>query len=169
LLHGERWFLAQVQHNREKAAELHLGAQGFRNFVPRFRKTVRHARQLREVTAPLFPGYVFIIIDPQRDRWRSINGTFGVARLVSANGQPSPVPQGVVEAFVAAIDQTGLVRLGGELKSGQRVRIVAGPFAGGLGVFERLDARGRVRILLDIMGGRSPLTMDRADLAAAEN
>jgi transcription antitermination factor NusG len=46
------------------------------------------------------------------------------------------------------------------------VRIVAGPFAGGLGVFERLDAKGRVRILLNIMGGCAPLTMDRADLAA---
>jgi transcription elongation factor/antiterminator RfaH len=167
LIQAERWFLAQTQPNREKAAALHLSAQGFRNFVPRFRKTVRHARQLREVTAPLFPGYVFIIIDPQRDRWRSINGTFGVARLVSAHDRPSPVPLGVVEAFVAAVDQAGLVRLGGELKSGQRVRIVAGPFAGGLGVFERLDGKGRVRILLDIMGGGAPLTMDRAHLTSA--
>ena len=112
---GERWFVAQTLHHREKLAALHLSAQGFRNFLPRFRKTVRHARQLREVIAPVFPSYIFLILDPERDRWRSINGTFGVARLVSAHGRPVPLPSGTVEAMIAAMDQSGLVRLGGEL------------------------------------------------------
>jgi hypothetical protein len=67
---GEHWFVAQTLHHREKLAALHLGAQGFRSFLPRFRKTVRHARQLREVVVPVFPGYIFLILDPERDRWR---------------------------------------------------------------------------------------------------
>lgn len=162
---GERWFVAQTLHHREKLAARHLGAQGFRSFLPRFRKTVRHARQIREVVAPVFPGYIFLILDPERDRWRSINGTFGVARLLSGHG-PVPVPRGTVEAMIAAMDQSGLVRLGGELAPGQAVRVVAGPFAGGLGVLERLDGKGRVRVLLQILGGEAPFTMDRAALSA---
>src|SRR5271163_3401837 len=75
---GERWFVAQTLRHREQLARLHLGAQGFRSFLPRFHKTVRHARSLREVIAPVFPGYVFVVLDLERDRWRSINGTFGV-------------------------------------------------------------------------------------------
>jgi transcription antitermination factor NusG len=164
---GERWYVAQTLHHRERLAALHLGAQGFRSFLPRFRKTVRHARQLREVVAPVFPSYIFLILDAKRDRWRSINGTFGVARLVSAHGQPVPVPCGTVEAIIAAMDQSGLVRLGGELTPGQAVRVVAGPFAGGFGVLERLDGKGRVRVLLHIMGGEAPFIMDRAALTAA--
>lgn len=164
---SERWFVAQTLHHREKLAALHLGAQGFRSFLPRFQKTVRHARQLREVIALVFPGYIFLILDAERDRWRSINGTFGVARLVSAQGRPIPVPSGIVEALIAAVDQSGLVRLGGELRPGQAVRVVAGPFAGGLGVLERLDTKGRVRVLLKIMGGEAPFIMDRAALTTA--
>jgi transcriptional antiterminator RfaH len=164
---SERWFVAQTLHHREKLAALHLSAQGFRNFLPRFRKTVRHARQLREVIAPIFPGYIFLIIDTDRDRWRSINGTFGVARLVSAHGRPIPLPSGIVEAMIAAMDQSGIVRLGGQLTPGQAVRVVAGPFAGGLGVLERLDGKGRVRVLLQIMGGEAPFVMDRGALTAA--
>jgi len=164
---GERWFLAQTLHHREKLAALHLGAQGFRSFFPRFRRTIRHARQLREVTAPVFPGYIFVVLNPERDRWRSISGTFGISRLVSTYGRPTPVPSGVVEAFIGAIDNTGLVRLGGELTPGQLVRVVGGPFVGGLGIFERTDGRGRVRVLLNIMGGHAPFTMDRANLTVA--
>jgi transcriptional antiterminator RfaH len=163
---GERWYVAQTLRNREMLAALHLDAQGFRNFVPRFRKTVRHARKLREVIAPVFCGYVFIILDSERDSWRAINGTIGICKLLNMMGRPIPVPDGVVEALFAAAEPSGLVRLGGELRPGQPVRILAGPFAGGLGVLDRLDAKGRVRVLLTIMGGEAAMMMDRANLTA---
>jgi transcriptional antiterminator RfaH len=164
---GERWFVAQTLCHREKMARLHLDAQGFRTFLPHFHKTVRHARQLREVIAPTFPGYIFVVLNPERDRWRSINGTFGVARLVSAHQRPTPVPTGVVEALLGSLDQSGLVRFDDGLKPGQPVRVVAGPFAEVLGVLQRLDAKGRVQVLLNIMGGQAPVRMDRANLTAA--
>ena len=164
---GERWFVAQTLCHREKMARLHLDAQGFRTFLPRFHKTVRHARRLREVIAPIFPGYIFVVLNPERDRWRSINGTFGVARLVSAHQRPMPVPTGVVEALLGSLDQSGLVRFDDGLKPGQRVRVVAGPFAEVLGVLQRLDAKGRVQVLLNIMGSQAPVRMDRANLTAA--
>jgi transcriptional antiterminator RfaH len=167
LREGERWFVAQTLCRREKMARLHLGAQGFRTFLPHFHKTVRHARQLREVIAPVFPGYVFVVLNPERDRWRSINGTFGVARLISAHHRPTPVPTGVVEALLASVDESGLVRFSGGLQPGQLVRVVAGPFAQVLGVLQRLDAKGRVQVLLNIMGGHAPVLMDRGNLTAA--
>ena len=167
LREGERWFVAQTLCHREQLARFHLGAQGFRSFLPRFHKTVRHARSLREVIAPVFPGYIFVVLNPERDRWRSINGTFGVARLVSAHQRPIPVPTGVVEALLASVDELGLVRFDRGLKPGQPVRVVAGPFAQFLGVLQRLDAKGRVQVLLNIMGRQSAVMMDQADLTAA--
>jgi transcription elongation factor/antiterminator RfaH len=164
---GERWFVAQTLHHREQLARLHLGAQGFRSFLPRFHKTVRHARSLREVIAPVFPGYIFVVLNPEQDRWRSINGTFGVARLVSAHQCPIPVPTGVVEALLASVDELGLVRFDRGLKPGQPVRVASGPFAQVLGVLQRLDANGRVQVLLNIMGRQAAVVMDQADLTAA--
>jgi transcription elongation factor/antiterminator RfaH len=163
----ERWYVAQTLHHREKVAERHLREQGFRSFFPQFRRTVRHARKLREVVAPVFPGYIFVIFDTERDCWHSINGTVGVARLLTALKRPVPVPGDAVQALIGAIDVSGYVVLGAHLRVGQAVRVVAGPFVGGLGVLERLDGKGRVRVLLNIMGGQTPLMIDRADLAAA--
>jgi transcription elongation factor/antiterminator RfaH len=164
---GERWFVAQTLSHREQLACFHLGAQGFRTFLPRFHKTVRHARSLSQVIVPLFPGYVFVVLNPERDRWRSINGTFGVARLVSANQRPIPVPTRVVEELLACIDKLGLVRLDRGLESGQAVLVVAGPFVQLSGVLQRLDAKGRVQVLLNIMGRQAAVMMDQANLTAA--
>jgi transcription antitermination factor NusG len=167
LREGERWVVAQTLHRRENLAILHLSAQNFRIFLPRFHKTVRHARQLREIIAPVFPGYIFIGLDLERGRWRHINGTLGVARLLSADGRPIPVPAGIVEALISSLDETGLVRFDGGLRPGQRVGVVDGPFAQQMGVLERLDGNGRVRVLLEIMGGTVSVAMQRASLTAA--
>ena len=78
---NERWFLAHTQPKSERKAELHLGAQGFRTYLPQIQKTIRHARQLRTVQAPLFPRYLFVILDLERDRWLSVRSTVGVSRL----------------------------------------------------------------------------------------
>src|SRR5271168_623577 len=108
----EQWYVAQTLHHREKMAELHLRAQGFRPFFPQFRRTIRHARKLREVVAPVFPGYIFVIFDKERDRWHSINGTVGVSRLLTALQRPVPVPVDVVQALIGTIDVSGCVVLG---------------------------------------------------------
>src|SRR5687768_12928093 len=62
-LGGHRWYVVFTQPNREFHAQMQLAAQGFRSFVPRYRKTVRHARKLKTVSAPFFPRYLFVALD----------------------------------------------------------------------------------------------------------
>jgi transcription elongation factor/antiterminator RfaH len=163
----ERWYAAQTLYQRESGAELQLEAQGFASFLPQITRTVRHARQLRTVRTPLFPSYVFVRLDLERDRWRSVNGTYGVARLVMADGRPVPVPKGVVESLLDLRDATGVVRLDHDLSVGQTVEVIAGPFAKALGSLVRLEGPERVKVLLDIMGGQVPVTVPRVSLRAA--
>jgi transcription elongation factor/antiterminator RfaH len=153
LLRDERWYVARTLPQRELPAARQLGNQGFRTFVPRFWKNRRHARKVETVSAPLFPRYIFVVVDCTRDRWRSINGTLGVDRLLMYGGEPQPVPQGVVENLIGAADHEGNIRFDFDLKEGQSVKVTAGPFADLVGRLERLDDNGRVRVLLEILGG----------------
>ena len=164
---GQRWFAARVLPHRELNAQLNLSRQGFRSYAPRVRSTIRHARKLRNVLAPLFPGYVFVILNLSTDRWRSVNGTIGVASLIMGGQQPMPVPEGIVEAMVAATNQAGLIRLDCDLEVGQRVRILSGPFAERLGRLIHLDDRARVRVLLEFMGAEVSAQLNRASVASA--
>jgi transcriptional antiterminator RfaH len=148
----ERWYAVNTLPFAEARAEGQLQRQGFRTFQPKRRKTIRHARRLSTVEAPFFPRYLFIVLDLARHQWRSVNGTFGVARLVMRGDQPQPVPHGVVEALIAAVDTRGILQLGDKLQIGGRLRLMAGPFAEQLAVLDHLDDTGRVRVLLDILG-----------------
>src|SRR5690242_15622844 len=90
---NERWFLVRARPKCEHKAEANLRAQKFRTYLPQILRTVRHARQLRTVRAPLFPSYLFVVLDLGRDRWLSVRSTIGVAHMIShRDGRPIPVP-----------------------------------------------------------------------------
>jgi transcriptional antiterminator RfaH len=164
---NERWFLVRTLPKSERKAEWHLGAQGFRTYFPQVQKTVRHARRLRTVMSPLFPSYLFILLDLERDRWLSVRSTVGVSYLFAyQEGRPIPIPVGVVELLM---DQSegNLMRLDIGLVKGQHVRILSGPFADFVGILERLDEAGRVQILLEMMGTAVPVTLHRLALSPA--
>jgi transcription elongation factor/antiterminator RfaH len=164
---NERWFLVHTLPHCERKAETHLGAQGFRAYLPQIQKTIRHARQLRTVRAPLFPRYIFLILDLGRDRWLSVGSTVGVSSLFSSEDRPVPVPKGVVEGFIARTDEANLTLFDVGLATGQSVRILSGPFANFVGTLERLNAAGRVRVLLTMMGTAVPVALHRSVLLPA--
>lgn len=164
---GERWYVAQTLAHAEARADGQLRAQKFATFFPRVQRTTRHARKLRTGLAPAFPGYVFVRMDVNRDRWRSVNGTIGVSRLIMARDLPAPVPNGIVEALIGYVDERGVACFERDLALGQGVRVKQGPLAQAVGELVRLDGNGRVRVLLDIMGGKIEATLARSALEAA--
>jgi transcriptional antiterminator RfaH len=149
---GSRWYVVQTQPHNEGRAITNLHRQGFMSFNPCVRRTVSHARKKSTVLAPLFPNYVFVQFDPSRDQWRCINGTFGVVRLIANGEVPSSVPDGVITALRARIGDDGAMDWTVSLHVGDLVRVTEGPFMDLVGTLEHLDAAGRVRVLLDMLG-----------------
>ena len=163
-----RWYAVHCLSHREPAAFAHLQNQNFPVFLPRRRKTRRHARRIDVVLEPFFPGYLFIQLDLTRDQWRSVNGTYGVGRLVMQGDAHASASRGVVEALYDACDESGVLRLpSDELKPGQSVRILTGAFADFVGEIDRLDDAERVRVLLDIMGGGVPVVLPKGSVVPA--
>ena len=160
-LDGVRWYAVHTLPHREFGARAQLEAQSYFTYLPRHLKTVRHARKLRTVDAPFFPRYLFVRLDLSRDRWRSINGTFGVAGIIMNRERPMPVPVGIVEALQTRLEQKAVNAEDDGLRIGQRVEVMVGPFANLLGTLDRFDGPGRVRILLELMGSLAPVSLER--------
>jgi transcription elongation factor/antiterminator RfaH len=156
---GDRWYAVHTLPRREFGARAQLEAQSYMIFLPCHLRTVRHARKLRTINAPFFPRYLFVRLDLSRDRWRSINGTYGVAGIIMEGEQPMPVPLGIVEALKAALESGSETARNGDLQIGQQVEVMVGPFANLVGKLESFDGRARVRILLQIMGTNTPVSL----------
>lgn len=162
------WYAVRTQTNAEARAVAHLGNQGFAVYLPRYRKQRRHARRVETVLRPVFPGYVFVRLDIERQAWRAINGTFGVIGLVQFGMTPAPVPGGIVEALQAREDDAGAVQLAPEgLRAGECVRVREGAFEDCIGVLADVSDAQRVVLLLDLLGREVRVRVPMENLARA--
>ncbi|MDE8653000.1 transcription termination/antitermination protein NusG [Novosphingobium album (ex Liu et al. 2023)] len=160
-----QWYVAETLPRKEAFAIENLELQEFASLCPRFRKSSRHARKVRTVLAPLFPGYVFVQIDVDHDPWRAINSTFGVKRLLSSDGgRPQKVPTNFMQWLVGRCRDGVVEKMVEAPQVGDAVRIMTGPLHDRIGHVESLDDKGRVRVLLDILGGMVPVRVSASDL-----
>ena len=72
-----------------------------------------------------------------------------------------------METLIENTDEANLALFTNGLTTGQSVRILCGPFANFVGKLERLDAAGRVRVLLEMMGTAVPVALHRNAICPA--
>lgn len=167
---GPAWYVVHCQPNAEMRAAEHLARQGFAPYVPSYLKQRRHARRVETVRAPFFPRYLFVWLDVTRQRWRAVNSTVGVSRIVGRGHTPTPVMAGVVDALRRRENADGLLEIAApatRLRRGDRVRIVDGAFEACEGLFEALTDHERVAILLDLLGRKVRVVLDAGAVEAA--
>ena len=106
-----KWYVVQTHPNKENLALFHLNRQGFQVWLPRVERVVKHARQVKRVHRPLFPGYLFVNLDPENAAWRVINGTIGVLQIISFGKKPSAVEEAFMWDLKKAENSDGLIEL----------------------------------------------------------
>ncbi len=148
---------------------MHLKRQDYTTFLPTTWRSIRHARKIRTERTAYFPGYLFVALDLERDRWRPIDGTTGVVQIIKADGRPRAAPRGLVETLQSMVDTDGALRRLGStaLAAGDQVQLIRGPFAEQFAQVDALAGPARVRVLLSMMGQKVPIEVSRQDLALA--
>ncbi len=161
------WFVVRTKTGAEDRARWHLNNQDFEVYLPRYRKTIRHARKTSTVLRALFPGYLFVRMDTEQQRWRAINGTLGVISLVQLGDGPCAISDGIVNA-VREREEGGVVSLAPNgLKPGDHVRVREGVFADHTALLAEVSDDRRVILLLNLMGREVRVSASREDLAKA--
>jgi transcriptional antiterminator RfaH len=150
------WAAARAQPRREAVAQHFLELAGYRCYLPRLREHRVSYRRKVEVRPPLFPGYLFVLIEFQWHTARWCPGTIG---LVMNCNLPARVPDGVVDG-IRRRERGGLIELPKppRFRHGDRVRVLTGPFADHVGLYAGMKPRERVEVLLAILGGSQRAT-----------
>lgn len=157
----------QTQPRKERLALHHLRNQDFETFCPLRRTQKRIAGRSAVALEPFFPSYAFVRLDVARERWRSINGTIGVARLVSFGSEPSALPDGLIERFRKLCDADDELAFDEDLLAGERVRIMGGPLDALCGQLITAEPRKRVTVLLEVLSGATEVQIRREQLIRA--
>ena len=162
------WFLVHCKPNAVNMARQNLINQDFVVFLPLQKITKRKAKRFQTILRPLFPGYLFVQLDPLAGHWRKINNTRGVARLVQLGANPCPVPDSIIAALLERCDADHVLQKPGKLEVGQKAQILKGPFSGLIAEIIEVEPDTRVHLLLDLMGRATQLSVSPSIVVPAK-
>ena len=145
-------YLVQLKKNSHRIANRNLNQQGFKTFLPLQDLISRRGSKFLTSTKPLFPGYMFVRIQPDGAPWQKINSTLGVSRLICQDGVPKRVPTEVVSGLITRCDSLGKLIPINAVKRGDAVEIHSGALANFIATVEAIDSNRRIWVLMDIMG-----------------
>lgn len=159
----KNWYVAQLKPNSLNIAERNLAQQNFTFFCPKRRETRKRRDKLVNVTAPLFPGYIFVQSNAITSHWRSLNATRGISRMVINDPRnPSGLPAGFISELVARCDADGVLAEDHQMKPGEPIRIINGPFSDIITRIEKLEPGQRLQVLIEIMGRETRVSVDQS-------
>lgn len=160
------WVVVHTHPHRERFATENLERQEFRVYCPRMMKRVRHARRVQDLLRPMFPGYLFVAVNPDAQRWRAILSTFGVRTLIRFGDQPAFIDAGFVEELRAREVDGAVTKPCNPYKVDQEVRMSGGAFDGIVARIIDLDDKDRLVVLMDLLNRPVKVKVDVAQVIA---
>ena len=163
----QAWFAVVTKPRAEAVAFENLRRQGYTCLWPRVRRSLRGAEGVRERLECLFPNYLFLHADPERQSLAPVRSTRGALGLVRFGGVPAQVPETVIDHIRTRLDPAdGTVRLDApSWVPGAKVRISEGPLSGVAAIFLASEGADRVRMLVELLGSAREVVLPRRQVA----
>ena len=162
------WYLVVSKPRAEFKAQENLQRQGYEVYLPLVQNTRRRNGKNIKCTEAFFPRYLFIYLDKETDNWAPIRSTIGVAGMVRFGGMPVKVPESLIDNLQQNENESGYQEIERkELKKGDKVEIIDGPFEGYKAVYQKMKSTERVSVLLDIVGKNTQVTLSIHELEVA--
>lgn len=156
--YSPRWCALYARHQHEKTIATLLSNKGFRVFCPTYVSVHRWSDRKKQITLPLFPGYVFFV--DQAERRLQVLSTPGVHTILTIGKSPAVIPEDQIEAIRKAVDSPFRVSPHPYLKTGDLVRVKSGPLVGIEGVVSREKDIFRVVISVEMLGRAAAVEID---------
>lgn len=132
----------------------------FRVIVPEQKEIEVKDGVTKEKVKKMFPGYVLVEMIMSDEAWYVVRNTPGVTGFIGSSGKGAkPVPLLPME-IDRILSNMGMSRLdlGNDLKAGDKVKIVDGPFKNMYGKVETIDIpNNELRVLIDLFGQETPV------------
>lgn len=165
----KRWYIVhtysghenKVKVNLEKRIEyMNMGEKIFRVEVPQKTVTQVKGGKKSEKEEKIFPGYVLVEMIMDDDSWYVVRHTAGVTKFVGSAKKPVPAKDSEIKKIIHRTQaQTQKIQL--DVKAGDKVRIISGPFADFVGdITEVYPDKSKLRANVSIFGRETPVELE---------
>jgi transcriptional antiterminator NusG len=166
---GRAWYVVhcysgyenKVRHNLEQRMEtMGMKDKIFDVVVPTEEEIEVKEGKRRTVERRVFPGYILVNMILSEESWYVVRNTPGVTGFVGMGNTPTPLRPEEVAQIIKRMEAEA-PRIKVTFKSGERVRIVDGPFNDFRGTVSEIDMeRAKVRVMVNFFGRETPVELD---------
>lgn len=146
------WYALYVQVNHEKKVTDQLLKKNIECFLPLLPTWSKRRDRRVQLQVPLFPGYVFVHTVLENEVHVEILKIPGSVYIVRSSQGPALIPDYQVESLRTVLSHANTLALHPYLTAGDWVQVVRGPFAGCVGILQRLNPKkGTLVISVDVL------------------
>ena len=161
-----RWYVIQVYAGYEEQVKSELSARIKQEGLERFFGDILvPSAKLKEFfTATeakdqkLFPGYMLIEMELAPESMRLVTSSSRVIKFLGGK-EPAPISKKEIERIISNMKgEVVVVSSGPEFNEGTEVEIVGGPFAGFVGIVDKVDKNAeKLTVMVSIFGRLTPV------------
>ncbi len=165
----KRWYIVhtysghenKVKVNLEKRIEyMNMGEKIFRVEVPQKTVTQVKGGKKSEREEKIFPGYVLVEMIMDDDSWYVVRHTAGVTKFVGSAKKPVAAKDSEIKKIIHR-SQTQTQKIQLDVKAGDKVRIISGPFSDFVGdITEVYPDKSKLRANVSIFGRETPVELE---------
>ncbi len=164
------WYCARTKpkHEHIAAANLHRNLQ-LEVFHPRLRIERATQRGVMRVVEPLFPCYIFVRCVLE-ENFNDVKHTAGISSLVHFGQKVPPVDDSIIEELRECFEADDPMTVEDGISPADEVIFVEGAFRGMRAfVLRVMPAKKRVQVLLEVLGGPTPVEVERSAVVLERN
>jgi transcription antitermination factor NusG len=156
---NQRWFALQVRTRWESSTAVLLSGKGYQTLLPTYQTKKRWNGKFKQISAPLFPGYVFCQFDALNRL--PILVTPGVMAVVGRGRVPFPVNDSEIAAIQTIVSSGFHAEPWPYLEVGQRIRIESDSLNGLEGILINFKGNNRIVVSVSLLRRSVALEIDR--------
>ncbi|HXF44266.1 MAG TPA: transcription termination/antitermination protein NusG [Candidatus Paceibacterota bacterium] len=152
---------AVSRYLKQRIESLAMTDKIFNVIVPKEVKIKVKSGKRHKVEEKIYPGYVLVDMVLDNDSWYVVRNTPRVTGFVGASAaKPAPLSKEEVDELMARMGEAE-PRFKLDLKVGETVKIIDGPFKDHDGKIAELDdERGKVKVLVPVFGRDTMVELD---------
>ncbi len=162
------WYAVHVRSRHEFTVALELRKKGVETFLPSVFKLNQWKDRKQRVETALFPGYVFVFIEPKAEQFLNVIKTRGTVTFVSLTpGHPTPIAREEIESLRIVLASGAPIDVYSHLQEGMPVRVTRGVFQGARGILQHKPDGHVFIVTLELLGRSVGVKLYADDLEAA--